>query len=133
VRVFDAWIDPEQACRFLFVTPGGEMVRCEIDARVGGSFHIVEKREGVPMEHIGVFLELTRPRRLSFLYRVPYYTPQSSRVSIAVLAMEGGCELVLTHDGVAEATVARTEEGWRAILEGLDEVLSRPSNPETAD
>lgn len=128
-QAFDAWLDPQLACRFLFATPGGEMVRTTIDARVGGSLLIVEKREGVHVEHVGIFLEIARPRRLSFLFSVPYYGQASSRVSVAVLRMENGCEVVVSHDGVAEELVEKTEAGWRGILEGLNAVLAPCATP----
>jgi uncharacterized protein YndB with AHSA1/START domain len=54
-RVFDAWLDPAKASRFLFATPNANMVRVEIDARVGGSFHIT-RREDRDIEHVGTYL-----------------------------------------------------------------------------
>jgi len=36
-RIFEAWLDPKKAYKFLFATETDQMVRAEIDARVGGS------------------------------------------------------------------------------------------------
>ena len=63
-RVFDAWLDPAKASKFLFTTPTGKMVRVEIDARVGGSFNIT-RRDGEDVEHVGTYVEIDRARRLA--------------------------------------------------------------------
>jgi uncharacterized protein YndB with AHSA1/START domain len=55
--VFDAWLDPEQAKHFLFAAPGGEIARCEIDARVGDRFLITDRRLDGEPDHHGDFAE----------------------------------------------------------------------------
>jgi uncharacterized protein YndB with AHSA1/START domain len=123
-RVFDAWLDPIQASKFLFTTPAGKMVRVEIDGRVGGSFNIT-RRDGEDVEHLGTYLEIDRPRRLVFDFVVPKYSTQVTRVSIDLKPVPTGCELTLTHDGVLPEWVDRGREGWGQILDGLSAHLDK--------
>ena len=121
--VFDAWLTPEIAGRFLFATPTGTMVRAEIDPRVGGAFVFVDRREGVDFEHVGEYLEIDRPRRLVFFFRVPAFSDLASVVIIEIAPTEGGCELTLTHEGVLPDYAEGTKGGWTGILAGLDQAL----------
>lgn len=122
-RVFDAWLDPANAGKWLFVTPTGQMVRVEIDARVGGNFIFVDRRDGEDIEHTGEYLEIDRPRRLLFTFVVPKFSKESTRVSLAIFPSESGCELTLTHEGVLPEYADRTQAGWNGILDGLAKVL----------
>ena len=45
-RVFDAWLDPETAGKWLFRSEEGEAVTGRVDARVGGSFAFVSHQVG---------------------------------------------------------------------------------------
>jgi uncharacterized protein YndB with AHSA1/START domain len=118
-RVYDAFLDPAWAGRFLFATPTGQVVRCEIEPRVGGRFVIVDRRGGEDVEHTGTYLELERPRRIVFTFSVAKYAVDADRVTIDITALDHGCELRLRHDTRAAdaAATRRTEAGWAAILD----------------
>jgi uncharacterized protein YndB with AHSA1/START domain len=124
-RVFDAWLDPASAGRWLFATPTGEVVRVEIEGRTGGSFTIVDRRDGEDVEHVGRYLEIDRPRRLEFSFGVPKYSKEQAVVAIDIRPSATGCELTLTQEmdpSLAEYR-SRTEEGWATILESLAKVV----------
>ena len=118
-RVYDAWLDPQKAGRWLFATASGQMVRVEIDARVGGRFVFVERRNGADVEHTGEYLELDRPQRLVFRFAVPKYSSVYTRVAIDIVPAGTGCELTLVHEGVLPEYGAQTQSGWKTILDAL--------------
>jgi uncharacterized protein YndB with AHSA1/START domain len=122
-RVFDAWLDAEKAGKFLFATTHGQMVRTEIDPRVGGAFCFVDRRDGVDVEHKGEYLEIDRPRRLVFSFVVSGYEDTPTSVSIDITPRGTGCALTLTHEGVYPEFVERTEAGWTMILGNLAALL----------
>ena len=115
-RVFDAWLDPKTAGRWLFATATGQMVRVEIDARIGGRFIFVDRRDGEDVEHCGEYVDIDRPRRLVFTFGVPKYSTERTRVCIDIVPRESGCELTLTHEGVLPEYAERTQAGWTEIL-----------------
>ena len=119
-RVFDAWLDPAQAARFLFATPDGEIVACEIDARVGGTARIVDRRAGGDAVHRLRFEAIERRHRLVFLF-VAGEADAWTRVAIDIAVAPGGCTLTLTHemDPQWAPYADRTRKGWGTILDGL--------------
>jgi uncharacterized protein YndB with AHSA1/START domain len=125
-RVFDAWLDPAIAPRFLFATSTGEMLRVEIDARVGGKFLIVRRDNGEDIEHVGEYLTIDRPRRLVFTFAVPKFSAQATQVTVEIAPAANGCTLTLMHEGVLPEWAERTQEGWGKILAGLDDTIQQP-------
>ncbi len=125
-RVFDAWLDPAQARRFLFATPDGEMLTCEIEARVGGRGLIVERRASGDAHHRLQFEVIERPHRLVFLFAAdPAEEGQWTRVSIDIAETATGCTLTLTHemDPAWAAYEEQTRKGWGMILASLGRVM----------
>lgn len=119
-QVYDAWLDGESVGRWLFATDGGEMVKVEVDPRVGGRFTIVERRGEELAEHFGEYLELERPRRIVFGFWTSF-DEERSTVTVQIEEAPGGCEVVLTHemDPQWAEYADQTRHGWTTILEGL--------------
>ena len=138
-RVFDAWITPAQAGRFLFATRTGNILHCEIEPRVGGTFIVTDRRPIADGEesffeaqHRGTYLEIERPRRLVFEFGIEPFIEDATRVTIDITPGAGHtCELTLTHDLgdslEAQANAARTRQGWTATLQQLEKVLTTRS------
>lgn len=122
-RVFDAWLDPKTAGKWLFATPTGVMTRVEIDPRVGGKFTIV-RRDGEEIEHVGEYFEIDRPRRLVFTFGVPKFSSETTRVVIEIAPSGEGCELALTQEDVLPEWAERSAQGWGMILDNLEHSLA---------
>ena len=125
--VFDAWLDPEKAGKFLFATPDGEMLKVEIDARVGGRALVVERRASGDAHHHLQYEVIDRPNRLVFLFRAdPAEEGTWTRVSIDITQNGTGSTLTLTHemDPQWAAYEDQTRKGWTTILDSLAKVIS---------
>ena len=126
-RVFDAWLDPTMIGRWMFGPDvrDEEIVRLTLDARVGGTFSFVVRRQGEEIDHVGEYLELDRPKRLAFTWGVKGDSTDFSRVVIEIQRQEQGADLTLTHELHPDWAdyAARTEAGWTTMLNALAETL----------
>lgn len=121
-RVFDAWLDPEIAGKWLFRSEEGEAVSARVDARIGGGFVFVSHRKEGDIEHTGDYLEIDRPRRLVFTFAVLAFSPEYDRVTIEIARLDKGCELTLTSEMAPEVFAEwgeQTREGWTMMLDAL--------------
>jgi uncharacterized protein YndB with AHSA1/START domain len=134
--IYDAWLDPDVARNFLFKSPGGEVIRCDIEPGVNGRLVVVDRRpmeaDGsafVDVEHSGRLLQLDRPRRIAFSFSLPQFQARESTVVIDIEPLGDGCELTLRHDLgpnlLDREMVERTEDGWTRMLADLEEELQR--------
>lgn len=124
-RVYDAFLDVSMARRFLYASPTGKIVRAELDPRVGGTYVIIDRRDGADVEHTGTFLELDRPRRIVFTMFVPGYSTSPDRVTVEIAPIDGGCELTLTHEMLPEYApfVDATVRAYADHLRMLEAIL----------
>ncbi len=135
-RVFDAWLIPNQAARFLFRTRTGNVMRCEITPEVGGGFTVTDRRPAADGEesvfdvvHLGKYVQLDRPRRLVFDFSVlTFGSDDPTRVTVDIVPLgPQASELVLTHE-MGSSELARMNEessrrGWQNMLQLLEREL----------
>jgi uncharacterized protein YndB with AHSA1/START domain len=115
--LFDAWLDPATAGS-LFATNAGEVVRAQIDARVGGRFRFVRRENRTEVRWMGEYLSIDRPELLVFSLEDHLRRPTAERVIIELASVGGGSLLVLTHEMGLEryAQQQRIASGWRRRL-----------------
>lgn len=122
-QVFDAWLDPVMIGKFMFGPRlrDEEVVHLHVDARVGGTFSFLVRRQGTDIDHVGHYRELNRPRRLVFTWGIAGASADESVVSIEITATGTGSELTLTHEMDARWAeyAGRTEAGWTKMLGSL--------------
>ena len=126
--VFDAWLDPERieqwmAAALAEFSPGTEFRRATVDAHVGGTFTFIDSRDEDQTSPTGTYLEIDRPRHLSFTW-----LPEDGEYSVVTIDIEPdgrGCLLTLRHE--MESTwvdfAERTAEAWARMARQIDAVL----------
>jgi uncharacterized protein YndB with AHSA1/START domain len=130
-RVYDAWLDPEQAriwmtaaLKSLGLT--GDIQRIEIDAKVGGKFFFSDMRDGTEARHWGTYLELDRPTRIVFTWIVDESEEANpSKVTLTIQPEANGCVATIIHemDKAWIDYVAQTENGWARMLQQVGNIL----------
>lgn len=122
-QVFDAWLSPDWIGRWMFgpTVRDEEIVRLELDPKVGGVFSFVVRRQGQEIDHVGEYFVIDRPRQLSFSWGIRDANAHSSRVSIDIVPHGSGCELTLVHTLHPDWAdhVSRTQAGWTKMLNAL--------------
>jgi len=123
-RVFNAWVDPATAGKWLFATALRPMSSVAIDARAGGSFRLAERLDGKGAVHTGRYVEIVKPRRLVLAISGGERS-QGTRVSVEFVPLPTGCELTLVQESVLPGDAAHTEGRWSGMLYGLAILLGR--------
>lgn len=123
-RVFDAWLVPRTLGMWMFGprVRDENVVRLDVDPRVGGQFSLKVERNGAAIDHVGRYLALERPHRLHFTWAVKDQSDQApSEVRIEIVASGSGCVLTLVHtmDAKWSDYAERTEQSWNTMLEAL--------------
>jgi uncharacterized protein YndB with AHSA1/START domain len=132
-RVFDAWLDPPLAARWLFATASRPIAHVEIDARVGRRFRFVDRDHGDAIEYVGEYTEIVPHRRLAFMLVLPLAHPVVTRVTVAIASLNRGSRLSLIHESVPSVKASYTNDRWAGILYGLGATLAPDADHRVED
>ena len=123
-HVFDAWLDPVVAGKWLFATALHPIAEVAIDARPRGSFRFVDRQNGEAIEYTGSYLKVVPPRHLAFTLSMNEIPSAVTRVSVDFVPLQSGCKAILTHEKLPAAHAQATAARWTGILYGLAETLA---------
>lgn len=118
--MFDAWIEPEVACNWLFSSQTSE-TSCEMDPRSGGSYKITRIEDGWRYVAVGEYLCVDRSDHLSFTFGMPQFAPDVGTITVLFDPSDRGTAEDGLRPGDEEATLA----GWRAMFALLESVPER--------
>lgn len=125
--VFDAWLNTSMIGRFMFgpEVRDEKIVRLSSDPKVGGAFSFVVLRNEEEVDHIGEYLEISRPLRLVFTWSIGKDSPDHSEIVVDIIPSPTGAELTLTQKMPAnwEHFIGNAEESWTKMLDALDKIL----------
>jgi uncharacterized protein YndB with AHSA1/START domain len=130
--VFRAWSDPALLRRW-WGPRRLEVVECELDSRVGGTWRIVHRApDGTEFGFHGRILELDPPRRRVHTWVYEGASDDEAVETLELSAVEGGTMLTVTtrHVSVAardQHVAAGMETGIVESYQRLDEVLEAQS------
>lgn len=119
-RVFAAWTDASRLARWM--SPVGH-ARVDANPRPGGRLRVVMVGDGREIEHVGEYVEVEPPHRLSFTWSSPYTGSEPSLVTVDLVPADGGTQLTLRHERLPDGAAASHGDGWGSMLERLAGLL----------
>jgi uncharacterized protein YndB with AHSA1/START domain len=127
-RVFDAWVNPEIASKWLMMTKSSRN-DYTIDLRVGGLYTIARHSANKVYIAVGQYLEIDRPHRLVFTFGMPQFAADFDTVTVEIKPDGSGSLLTLTQAGMRPGYEKSTIKGWGSMFLLLDAALKPVTAP----
>ncbi|MBS4209509.1 SRPBCC domain-containing protein [Bacillus sp. FJAT-50079] len=136
-RVFDAWLNPLMMKKWFFTLEGTNKV-AQNDPRVGGTWEIVDHREGKDYRAVGEYLEIDPPKKIVFTFKMPQFSELEDTITVELKEIEQGCEMTFTQvihvvheENWTDTDIEKahgewhdsTEHGWNLMFMGLKELV----------
>ncbi|MES5893706.1 SRPBCC domain-containing protein [Bacillus cereus group sp. RP43] len=136
-EVFEAWINPEMMKKWFFTLEGTNKVT-ENTPEVGGSWEIVDHRDGKDYRAIGEYIEMNRPKKLVFTFKMPQFSELEDTITVEIKDHQQGSEMTFSQNIIVpheenwtELHIEKalkehhdgSEHGWNLMFMGLKELV----------
>ena len=135
--VFKAWTLAEMLEKWMFTMEHTNKV-AESDPRVGGTWEIVDHRNGKDYRAIGEYKVVEPPTKLVFTFKMPQFSDLEDDITVEIQPLGTGSEMIFTQDinviheegwttedieKAHEDWKKETEQGWHYMFLGLKELV----------
>lgn len=130
--VFAAFIHPDKIALW-WGPDDGPVLSVEIDARVGGRFHVRFRLSEDGSEHgsSGTFQVFDAPRRLVMSWAWDDQPESRSQVEVTFRAVSADTEITLVHSRLDEHEADGHEKGWQGAFDKLEAKARDLTSPTT--
>lgn len=92
------------------------------EPRVGGTWEIIDHREGQDYRAVGAYKVIDPPNKLVFTFKMPQFSESEDLITIEIKQLEQGCEMTfIQHINVPHEEDWTTEDIKKALTEFHDE------------
>jgi uncharacterized protein YndB with AHSA1/START domain len=124
-RIFDLWTQPAKMVQWMSPYPGPVACTAQSDVRAGGAFSLLMGSADSQCEISGIYVEVSRPRKLVFSWVGPPTQGANTLVTVELNPVSAGTELILTHEKLPTAEVREGHAaGWRNMFDHLQQVIT---------
>lgn len=135
--VFEAWVQPHKMKKWLFTQEATNKLVIN-EPRVGGTWEIIDHREGTDYRAIGKYLTVGVPHKLAFTFQMPQFNEAEDTITVELEQLESGCRMtflqrfIVPHEeGWQETDIEQAvkesyegyKEGWELMFTGLRELV----------
>ncbi|MGI8525009.1 MAG: SRPBCC family protein [Pseudolabrys sp.] len=124
-QVFKAWTDPKELGKWM--GPAGMVtVAAELDARVGGKYHIHMRAPGGEDHNVsGVYRQVVKDEKLVFTWAWRSTPERESLVTVALKADGDHTVMTFTHEQFFDEDARdRHNHGWSGAFDKLEKYFS---------
>lgn len=96
-RVFDAWLNPDMMRKWFFTLEGTNQV-AQNYPQIGGTWGIIDHRDGKDYRAIGEYHEIDPQKKLVFTFKMPQFSDIEDTITVELEVLQQDCEMIFSQE-----------------------------------